>query len=275
MLTFEGLSTPLTLKLIEKTKDKQIDVMAEQPIHKRAIENFLEKVGDVESIDDLLDDYDSYSFLMKAFDLEEKIYAKGMMKKIFESDPEDKKSLLNRLNDPKMKALHEALDFQAGGVTNYNTFASKWQQEMVDRYLETSYVNMQDASNETVGTILKMREQGPEVKTWFGILADEDLGDFMRVALGIPREAIYLDIDKQKEMFEKKYDLEKLKDPAELERLEKKYAVLKDLETGGSTVSDPILQLVMPSTGFGGGGFVGATYDLAAISGFSGSGLYR
>ncbi|MBO9428629.1 DUF1217 domain-containing protein [Sulfitobacter sp. R18_1] len=271
MLTFEGMSTPLTLKLIERTKDKQMDVLANDPIHKRAIENFREKIGDVESIDDLINDYDSFSFMMKAFDLEEKIYAKGMMKKVFESDREDKTSLLNRLNDSNMKAMHEAIDFQAGGVTNYNTFSSQWQEEMVDKYLETQYRNAHTETSPNAGTILEMREKAGEVKTWYGILGDAELSDFMRTALGIPKEAIYLDVDKQKELFEKKYDFEKLKDPVELEKLERKYAVLKDLESPPAGATSPILQLVDPYNS----GFSALTYDFDALASFSARAAYR
>lgn len=269
MFTFDGLSTQLTLKLLEKTKPRQIEAIETSAMHSRAIETFREKVGDVESIDDLLNDYDSYSFLMKAFDLEDKIYAKGMMRKIFESDRDDKTSLLNRLNDPKLKALHEALDFQAGGITNYNTFSSMWQQEMVDKYVEQEFVNQQGDANASVGVVLKARSALPDVKTWFGILADEDLGEFMRTALQISEQVILTDLDKQVELFEKKYDLEKLKDPAEVEKLVQRYSIFKDLtDPNAGAVNSPILTLM----GFG--GYSNATYDIEAIGNFSAS-AYR
>lgn len=263
MFTFDGLSTQLTLKLLEKTKPRQIEAIESSAVHSRAIENFREKVGDVESIDDLLNDYDSYSFLMKAFDLEEKIYAKGMMRKIFESDRDDKKSLLNRMNDPKLKALHEALDFQAGGITNYNTFSSMWQKEMVDKYVEQEFIKQQGEANASVGVVLKARSALPEVKSWFGVLADQDLGEFMRTALQISEQVVLTDLDKQVELFKNKFDLEKLKDPKEVEKLVQRYSIFKDLtDPSAGVVNSPILTLM------GTGGYANATYDIAAIQAF-------
>lgn len=269
MFTFDGLSTQVTLKLLETTKPRQIEAIENSAVHSRAIETFREKVGDVESIDDLLNDYDSYSFLMKAFDLEEKIYAKGMMRKIFESDPDDKTSLLSRLNDPKLRALHEAIDFQAGGVTNYNTFASKWKEEMVDKYVEREFVKQQSEANPSVGVVLKARSALPDVKTWFGVLADKDLGEFMRTALQISEQVILTDLDKQVEIFQNKYDIAKLKDPAELVKLVQRYSIFKDLtDPNSGAVSSPILTLM------GGESYTSFTYDFDAIQNFKPS-AYR
>jgi hypothetical protein len=266
MFAIQGLSTSQTLTLLEKTKPKQIESIEKSAMHSRAIEKFREKVGDVVSIDDLFhkDNYEAYTFLMKAHGLEDKIYAKAMMKEVFASDPDDKTSLLNRLNDPKLKAIHESLGFRDNGMNNYNTFSSKWQEEMVDMYVEEQFVQQQEEANPAVGVVLRARESLSEVKSWFGVLASEDLSEFMRTALQIPQEVIFGDIDKQKALFEKKYDFAKLKDPEEVEKLVKRYTIFSDMNNAGSQVDSPILTLM----GMGPGGFAGATYDIAAMSSF-------
>jgi hypothetical protein len=265
MYAIQGLSTQQTLQLLEKTKPKQVEAIEKSAMHSRAIDKFREQVGDVVSIDDLFhkDNYDAYSFLMKAHGLEDKIYAKAMMKKIFESDPDDKNSLLNKLNDPKLKAIHETMGFRDNGLNNYNTFSSMWQKEVVDMYVEEQFLQQQSEANPAVGVVLRAREGLPEVKTWFGVLADEDYSEFMRTALQIPQEVIFGDIDKQKALFESKYDFAKLKDPEEVEKLVKRYTIFSDMNNAGGTVDSPILTLMGV-----GNSFSSFTYDIEAMSAF-------
>lgn len=276
MITISGLATPVAMKVAADTKDKSLESIRNEVIHKRAIERFNESAPDVESVEDFINDYDTFSFVMKAYGLEDKIYAKGMMKEILESDIDDEDSLVNRLNDPKITALYKAMDFQAGGVTNYNTLSSQWRQEIVDKYVSNEYIGEITDENANLGVILKFQEKASELTSWYKVLADADFGEFMRTALNIPENVIYLDVDKQKEIFEEKYDIEDLQDPEELERLTKRYAVVKDITDPpqSSALQSPILQLISPSYGYGGSGFTAMTYDISSLSSFSGS-AYR
>ena len=277
MFTPAGLSTPLTLQFIERTKDRQLDAIQDQPKHQRAIERFRENIKDVESVDDFVNDYDSFSFMMKAFDLEEKIYAKGLMKKVFESDPDDKTSLANRLQDPKITGLFEEMNFIDGGTTNLSTYKSDWRDKMVDKYIETQFMNSQRESNETVGIALKAQDRLSDVNSWYDVLADKDLGKFMRGALGMTDQNVLLDVDKQKELFETRFDIEKLKDPKEVEKLVDTYVARQDASGAGSGggPTSPISQLISPSVGFGGGGgFTPVTINIASVQSIS-TNLYR
>ncbi|EPX78018.1 DUF1217 domain-containing protein [Salipiger mucosus] len=277
MINIGGLSTPMAMKVIDDTKDKQLEGIRNEVVHKRAIEDFRKNAPDIESIDDFVENYETFSFMMKAHGLEDKIYAKGMMKKIFESDINDENSLVRRLNDPKITELYKTMDFQAGGETNYNTLSSQWRQEQVDKYVEREFIDDSADQNSTLGVVLEFEKKAPEIDSWYKILADEDFGDFMRTVLNIPDNVVRLDVDKQKEMFEDAYDIEKLQEPGEIDRLTEKYALIKDIENPPQSAAgnSPILQLMNPSVGFGGGGFTAMTYDIGAISGFSGSSIYR
>lgn len=247
MISTTGMSTQNALKLVERTKDRQVEQISKAPEHARAIKIFRERMGKVETVDDLMKDRDLYTFVMKAFDLEDQIFGKGLVKKVLESDINDKKSLINRLTDPRMKELYKVLDFRVGGTLNFNTLSSRWREEMVERYLERQFINTQSRSNEAVGEILEFRKKVPDLKSWFDVMKDKPLYAFMRTALGVPDSVVKLDIDRAAAWFEKKFAFEKFKDPKEVARLERQYATLSDTQSGVLTGRGSLaLSLIQP-----------------------------
>lgn len=254
MITTVGMSTQNALKLVERTKDRQIEQISKAPEHARAIKIFQERMGKVETVDDLMKDRDLYVFVMKAFDLEDQIFGKGLIKRALESDIDDKKSLINRLTDPRIKELYKVLDFRVGGTLNFNTLSSRWRDEMVERYLERQFINSQGRSNEAVGAVLEFRKKLPTLNSWFDVFKDKPLYAFMRTALGVPDSVVKLDIDKAAAWFEKKFAFEKFQDPKEVARLERQYATLSDSQngvlTGRGSVALSLLQPIFnPSQG--------------------------
>lgn len=235
MITTTGMSTMNAVKLVDRTQDRQLEQVRNAPQHARAIETFRERMGDVETVDDLMNDQELYVFMMRAFDLEDQIFGKGLMRKVLESDADDKASLVNRLTDPRIKALHEALDFREGGKLNFNTLSSRWREEMVDLYVERQVINGHKETNGPVGEILEFRKKAPEISSWFDVFKDKPLYAFMRTALGMPESVVKMDIDKAAELFERKFALEGFKDPKELAKLERQYSALSDAQNGVSS----------------------------------------
>ncbi len=271
MITFTGMSTSLALQIVDRVKDQQIESIENTKRNALEIENFREQVDSISSVDEFVDNYDVYSFMMKAYDLEEKIYAKALMKEILKSDLDDPNSLGNRIQDPKIRELARAIQFENGGETNPNTNSLEWAEEQVDVYLNTQFINQNGESNEALGVVLKFRDKVEDVSTWFSILGDRDLSDFMRTALGVPFQTATLDIDRQAEILGARFDLEDLQDPEKVEQLINRYVIYKDAETNqNAAASSPILQLVGPTSGQ----FVPITIGVDMVAGFSAS-AYR
>jgi hypothetical protein len=268
MINFSGLPTNLALKVIDRTKDAQLEIIESSAVHQRRILAFGENAPNVESVEDFVEDYDTFSFVMRAFDLEAKIFGKALFKEVLSSDISDPASLVRRLNDPKITDLYKAMDFKAEGTTNLNTISSTWREGIVDRYVETQFVNQHAESNESVGIALEVKQKAPSLKTWLGVLGDPDVAQFMRTALGIPDEVIYLDVKKQAAKFEEKYDIEKLQDPEELDKLITRFAVLADVKnpqsglSAGSAALDIMMSTQNSFASFG-------LYDYGATSGVS------
>ncbi|OOY08071.1 DUF1217 domain-containing protein [Thioclava sp. F36-7] len=273
MLTISGMSSRLALNLIDRTQSKQLDQLAKEPQHARAISRFRENIADIHTAADLVDNYDAYSFIMKAFDLEDQMFGKAMMREILSSDSADKTSLVNKLTDPRFRKLYDALGFTNGGTANTNTSSTAWQDKIVDQYVSQQFINGEGEQNATVGSVLEFRQKLDGVKTWYSVLKDKDTAQFMRTALGIPNDVVKLDVERQKQIFEDKFDIAKLKDPKEVDNLISHFVAVSDannFSTGGAA-GNAAVTLMQGAVQGGSGQFVPATFDLTAIATFSAS----
>jgi hypothetical protein len=244
MIPTAGMSPLLAIRLVDQTRDRELERIAGAFEHRKGIEAFQERIGKVVSVDDLMADRELYVFVMKAFDLEDQIFGKALVSKILKSDPDDKTSLINKMTDPRFKELHKTLDFKFGGTVNFNTLSSDWRDKMVSRYLETQFINRQSEQNPVVGAVLDFRRKIGGVNNWFDVLKDKQLSVTMRTALGIPASAAKLDIDRQAAMFEAKIPLAKLKDPAEVAKLERKYMIIESANNPQMLPASPLVSLI-------------------------------
>lgn len=260
-----GFSTNISLLIIDKTKDKQIEVLQKQPMHKRAIEHFKENIAKVQNVDDLVDDYKSYSFVMKAFGLEDQIFGKAMMKKILSSDISDKKSLINKMTDPRFREIYRYMNFENEGTTNANVTKAGWQQGIIDKYLEVQFENNQYEQNPAVGTALYFERKAPAINNWYQVLADKELSSFMRTALGIPTSMATTLIEKQKALFEDKFDIKKLKNPFEVDKLQTRYAAMSDAQNAGNMAASYSPSNILLNSAMNSGFFLPVTIDISSI----------
>lgn len=225
-----GMSTQLALKVLDRTYDQKMDTLRDSKMNQRDIEYFQENIRSVVSVDDLMDDYKLYSFVMKAFDLEDRIPHKALIKEILKSDLDDRQSLANRLVDPRLKEFAKTMGFLHEGSTNLNTISQKWRDGMVDRFLTVKLEQGEGEINPNVEAALYFQRKAPEIDNWYEVLADKRLADFMRTSLMVPEQVAMLEPDRQVEILSKKYDLEKIKDPEELDKLVTRFAAFGDLQ---------------------------------------------
>lgn len=232
-----GLPTQLSLKILDRTYQQKIEAIRSSAQHQREIDYFLKNISKVVSVEDLMEDYRLYSFTMKAFDLEEHIPYRAMMKKILESDLEDRSSLANRLVDSRLKSYAKEMGFMYEGSTNLNTISAKWREEMVERYLTVQLETQEGEANPNVEAALYFRRKAPEITNWYQILGDKRLAEVMRKALMLPEQIAAVDVDRQAELFQQRFDIAKFQDPKEVEKLISRYAALADTDPASGFAS--------------------------------------
>lgn len=266
MIPLQGLSSLVALSLIDSTRDRQLESIHNSARGAREINTFRERIGNIETVDQLLEDRELYVFVMKAYDLEDQIFGKALIGKLLKSDTEDKTSLVNRLTDQRFKDLHAGLGFPTSGSSNPNTIQPDWQDAMVDRFVERVFINSQADQNEAIGAVLEFRKAAPNITSAFDFLKDAGLSEFIRTAIGIPDEAAQLDIDRLAALIEDKVDISKLSDPAEVKKLELRYIAIKDARNTANISANTAVQLMTAAVNASSGGqFVPITINIESI----------
>lgn len=275
MISLGGMSTQVAVKLFDATRDKQLDLAGKNALNARQIEAFEERIGTITSPKELIADTEVFTFVMRAFDLEDQIFGKAMMRKVLESDISDRSALVNRLSDPRIREMYQSLGFGPEGGPSENFAKPDWQAEVVERFKERIVLNAAAEDNSGAGIALEFKAKAADIDSWFDVLKDRELGQFMRRALGLPDEAVKVDLDRQVALFEQKYNIKKLKDPAEVDRLVSRFAAIHDALEGVASQSNTVLQLMQGAVSIGqGGSFATATINIPTISG-GGYSAYR
>ena len=106
---------------------------------------YKENIGKVKTVDDFLKNDRLYQYAMKAYGLEDMVYAKAFMKKVLESDLSDANSFANKLTDKRYRDFAAAFSFKSTDAAVAQS--SNQTDEMIGLY--TATVNRQaDAIDE-------------------------------------------------------------------------------------------------------------------------------
>ncbi len=238
------LSTFVSYQRIAANLDRSLELKAaERPV---ALETsyYLEHIGDVQSIDDFLNDTRLFRYAMTAFGLEDMAHAKGMMRKVLEEGVTDPTSFANRLSDDRFVEFAKAFDFSANGeaTTSFETA----QQGVVDHYIRQSLEVDAGEENEGVRLALYFQRAAPNVTSAYGLLGDEALWKVVQTVFGFPDEMANADIEQQAAAVSKRIDVEDLKDPEKLARLIQRFTAVWDATE--NVTQSPILDLFYTNT---------------------------
>lgn len=99
---------------LQRTREQQQEVFEKSPVMNREVQDFTQRITSIETADQLLDDYNLLKVTLGAFGLDEDIGNRAYIKKVLESDVNDPKSFVNRLNDTRYQALATTFGFGSG-----------------------------------------------------------------------------------------------------------------------------------------------------------------
>jgi hypothetical protein len=104
-----SVGSPLVnYKLVTQSRDRLLAQFQKTPTYAKAVAYYRENIGKVASVDDLLKDRRLLQVALSAFQLEDEINSKGLIKKLLTEDPSDKKSVAYRLVDPRFRQFAAA-----------------------------------------------------------------------------------------------------------------------------------------------------------------------
>lgn len=236
------LSTLTSYNAINKDLTKSLARTAKQTDVQRDTDYYTKHIGDIKSIDDFMKNDRIYRYAMKAYGLEDMIFAKAMIRKVLEGGIDDKDAYANKLNDPRFKALAKAFDFKALGPATTATEAA--QKGTTDAFVRQMLENNAGDQNEGVRLALYFQRKASSVTSPYGILADKALLKVYQTAFDVSPLTSAQSIDTQAATVKKMFDITDLQDPKKVEKIIQKFTAKYDLanaQTNGS--SDPVMAL--------------------------------
>jgi hypothetical protein len=176
---------------------------------------------------------------LKANGLDPKKYDVDTLRKIFTSDPSDKKSYLNTKAESKFKEIVADFNFDTKGEltrakigTIQNTGAEdRTQQSFLQQTLETQ----EGQSNDGVRLALYFSRKAPNITSLYTILGDKALFEVISTTYSLPKGISSMDVDKQVDLLKKFVNLDDLQDPKKVDKLMKRFTAMYDLANNSGT----------------------------------------
>ncbi len=262
-MNINGNSGLLWYKVIDNSKTKQLADFEKDPVYARARDHFIQKAPDLKSVDDLMNDRRSLEVVLGAFQLEDQVDSRALIKKIMSEDIEDNQSLVNRLLEPRYRKLAEFAQPLAQGIEPFSD--AEYVDTIVQAYKTNEFEKRQEQINPSLRMAMYFERLAPNLTDINSLMADQTIKEVVRVGLGLPDSFGGLDFDQQKARLEKSIDIEDFKDPQKMDKFIERFLIQYDVNNGIGT-TDPALAL------FNGGAATGVDI-LGTAFGSSGGGL--
>lgn len=243
------LNTTQNYNLITKDLPRALNTIAAKPEVKRETAYYLDNIGKIKTIDDFVNNQRVFTYAMKAFGLDDMIYAKALVKKALKEGIEKPEAFANRLLDSRLKEFITAFNFQRRG--EYTTTFDEAKQGTVDKYKRQLLEEQAGQQNEGVRLALYFERKASGITDAFSILADKNLLRIVQTALDIPASSSSQNIDKQAQMIESKMKIADLKTPAKLKSFLNRFMVKWEMANpSGGGAAMGLSPFATPSTGF-------------------------
>lgn len=229
VVPFTGYSGWLFL---ERTADAQRTAFNESTSVVRTTDSFRDRIGDITTAEDLVNDRELLSVALGAFGLDDDINNTFFIRKVLEEGTVNPDALANKLSDTRYAAMSEAFgfgNFNGLSLTGLSFFAD----DIIDRYEAEQFNRAVGEQNNDMRLALNLgpaldgiiEATSSENGQWFSMMGNAPLRNMFQTALGFPTSFGTLDIDKQLEQYkarsEATFGTDKLADLTSPENQEK------------------------------------------------------
>ena len=244
-------------RFLQNTIGKQREVHGEGVALQRDLSYFREKIGKIDSAEELVGDYRLLSVALGAFGLSDDINSKFLIRRVLEEGTLEPDALSNKMSDKRYRDLSRAFGF--GDFSTPNTKISDFADRIEARYKERVFETDLGKTNESMRLALNAQRELPALGAgsgsnrtkWFSLMGTPPLRKVMETALGMPASFGTMPIDTQLNEFIKRSeqvfgtsDMAELTKGDRLGRVLDRYTTLDGLANGGTTVTSPALMLL-------------------------------
>lgn len=186
-------------RVIQRTEERQLQAVAEDPVVQRSTRYFRENVAG-KTAADIVDDYKMLSVMLGAFGLQDDLPNKALIRKVLESDLADDKSLVNRLTDKRYLRLAEAVQLNDGDF-DAEALGSRISQS----YLTQEYERRIGEGDESLRFALNARRELQNMvgrtssnnTLWYEVMGNPPLREVFEKAFGFGSGYAKLSVDRQ------------------------------------------------------------------------------
>lgn len=189
-------------KILERTMPRQRDVFLQGLEIKSSKDYFSYKMPGVKTAEQLVGDHRLLTVTLRAFGLDSDANNKFFIRKILESDPDDKASLVNRLTDKRYLRMNQAMLLNASGersweALNISEIIEKYETRSFEKNIGERYSEIELALNAQRELKDVSESDLSENAKWYQILASKPLRRIFEVAFGLGDRFASLPIDRQ------------------------------------------------------------------------------
>lgn len=209
-----------------KTRDKQFAAFEKQPSIARDVDYFRENAPKITSIEEFFADRRLMTVALSAYALEDELQYMGRIRKVMSESVSEKDALVNKLIDPRFKAL--ATDFAFGDFGTANLALDSFINKIIDKFKTNEFEKFLGERNPALREAEYFRRNIGAIENTFNILGDKVLRSVVTGALGLPLEIALQSVDKQKDLIDRRVDIADFKDPAFVDKFIRRFLILKD-----------------------------------------------
>ncbi len=248
---------------LKNTREDQQEAFDKSTLISRNVEYFSEKIGDVTTAAELVNDRRLLQVALGAFGLDDDINNRFFIQKVLEEGTLNDEAFANRLSDKRYFAMAEAFGFDLSPPrTVLSSFAGEIAEQYKTRQFEVAVGEQDSDLRLALGIERELSDLADrslsEDASWFTIMGNPPLRRVFELALGLPSELAAIDIDQQlREFREKAQSVFGVSDPAEFadpalqEKLVQNFLFRSELEnsaaiTSRGTVALSLLQTLTP-----------------------------
>lgn len=223
----------IAISQAEKNETKQLADVAKQPDVKRDLARYAKVVASAKSMEDVLDDPVARQVFMKANGLGADVNNVGLAKRALMSDPFSEEGLAFKLSSINGTWLSTARAYNTNllGVGVLQTTDAL--KEITENYVAEKRLDMLDQQVPGLGTALLFKDLAPTFDKTIKILGSKLGREVVTTALGIPKEIAVQSLEAQQKAVNSRLKIEKLQDPAFVDKLVQRYLLAYNGVLGG------------------------------------------
>ncbi len=249
---------------LQRTQEAQQEAFEQSPVIQRDTEYFLEKIGKINTAEELVSDRRLLSVALGAFGLDEDIDNTYFIRKVLEDGTLETDALANKLSDSRYYDFSKAFGFGDYGIPR--TQISDFGLAIVDSYMERQFevaIGNQDTDMRLMLSLKRdlgaiVDKSTSDAGKWYSIMGNTALRTVFETAFGLPKSFATLDIDEQLKIFQDKADtylgestVDQFADSNKMAELNRLYLAKSQIANGTGTMSSNSIALTLLQNAFG------------------------